>query len=166
MHMLTACLDLLWPWPMYKYIFFLCVFCPYREPLHLSEHGLSLATPSPDLKACPDGVLRFSQAPSFWGHHFSTLYTLRPPQFLRWPPSWRLSSVREGVATTEIDASTTTWLGTASTSSSLPECPARELEPQRRPSSAGAREQGACSRLPLTFLSRGLPPGPTVTRKT
>ncbi|XP_078510749.1 SEC14-like protein 1 [Lissotriton helveticus] len=79
-----------------------------REPLHLSEHGLSLVTPSPDLKACPDGVLRFSQAPSFWGHHFSTLYTLRPPQFLRWPPSWRLSSVREGVATTEIDASTTT----------------------------------------------------------
>nr|XP_033816662.1 SEC14-like protein 1 isoform X1 [Geotrypetes seraphini]XP_033816663.1 SEC14-like protein 1 isoform X1 [Geotrypetes seraphini] len=79
------------------------------EPLQIAEHGLALATPSPDPKAGPDGVLRFSQAPSFWGHHFSTLYTLRPLPFLKWPPSWRLSSVREGgaVLSSEIEATST-----------------------------------------------------------
>ncbi|XP_053565592.1 SEC14-like protein 1 isoform X1 [Bombina bombina] len=78
-----------------------------REPLPLSEPALSSLSHSQDLKSTQDGLLRLS--PSFWGQHFSTLYTLRPPIFLRWPPSWRLPFIREagGPAAIETEGSDT-----------------------------------------------------------
>ncbi|XP_069608215.1 SEC14-like protein 1 [Ranitomeya imitator] len=72
-----------------------------RDPLPLSDSVLPSLTHPQDLKSNPDGLLRLS--PSFWGQHFSTLYTLRPPVFLRWPPSWRLPFIREAVGTAAIE---------------------------------------------------------------
>ncbi|KAG8565591.1 hypothetical protein GDO81_012912 [Engystomops pustulosus] len=79
-----------------------------REPLPLSDSVLPSLTHPQDLKSNPDGLLRLS--PSFWGQHFSTLYTLRPPVFLRWPPSWRLPFIREagGPAAIEMEGSDST----------------------------------------------------------
>ncbi|MEE6506833.1 hypothetical protein FKM82_007871, partial [Ascaphus truei] len=75
-----------------------------RDPLPLSEHRPPSLSHPQDLKSSQDGLLRLS--PSFWGQHFSTLYTLRPPVFLRWPPSWRLPFIREagGMAAIETDS--------------------------------------------------------------
>ncbi|KAG9473718.1 hypothetical protein GDO78_004169 [Eleutherodactylus coqui] len=72
-----------------------------REPLPMSDSVCPSLTHPQDLKSNPDGLLRLS--PSFWGQHFSTLYTLRPPVFLRWPPSWRLPFIREAVGTAAIE---------------------------------------------------------------